>query len=137
MTHKDRLIAALEHRCHDIPALEYFYTDVVFWKHGMKLANLYSRFPGDTTPNGLPKPSPSDFLSDGSYFRQEIGGVGHPVGVPIFGRVGHAAKFLLAHLEQAKDHLFPPHSLQIPMQAGKFAEYKCKYWQIRDSPLKI
>ncbi|MCL2059502.1 MAG: hypothetical protein FWH01_10675 [Oscillospiraceae bacterium] len=119
MTHKERFLAAARFERPDMPALEYYYTDVGYAEHGAKLQELYMRYPGDAAPapayNFTSRgPDPADFDEDGNYRRLETDKWGVTWEYRIFGRIGHAIGFPLDDIGKLDSYALPPMPLSDP-----------------------
>jgi uroporphyrinogen decarboxylase len=126
MTCKERFLSAIHFKRPDMPALEYYYTDVGYAEHGEKLQKLYLRYPGDAAPvpsfdvMEMPKPEPGDIDRDGNYLRTEIDEWGTKWEYRIFGRIGCAVEFPLDDWDKLDDYLFPPVFISDPANFTAF-----------------
>jgi len=126
MTSKERFISAVRFGRPDMPALEYYYTDVGYAEHGAALQGLYRKYPGDTcrapafSPGQLPGPDPADVDENGKYRRIETDAWGTTWEYRIFGRIGHAVGFPLADMDMLDSYEFPPMPLSKPEALASF-----------------
>ena len=120
MTHKERFLSAIKFMRPDMPALEYYYTDVGYAEHGDKLLELYRQYPGDASPapaydcGNIPGPDPADFDDEGRYRRIDIDEWGTAWEYRVFGRIGHAIDFPLDDIGKLDSYEFPPMPLSDP-----------------------
>jgi hypothetical protein len=127
MTHKERFISAIRFKRPDMPALEYYYTDVGYAEHGAALQELYLRRPGDTGPvpvfdaEHLPRPDPADIDGEGRYRRVETDAWGSTWEYRIFGRIGHVTAFPLDTMDNLDAYEFPPMPLSNPLTMAELA----------------
>ena len=127
MTPKERFLCAAHFKKPDMPALQYYYTDVGYAEHGAKLLDLYCRYPGDFSPvprmapESLPGPDPADFDADGNYRRIETDAWGVTREYLVYGRIGHVTGFPLDDYGKLDDYAFPPAPTSDP---GYLAEFK-------------
>jgi len=111
MTHRQRVENIMNRQPVDIPAVQYYYTDVGVHEHGEKLNDFFAAHPGDFAPfSRIPPPIlPAEaFASDGRYYDVQKDAWGTVWEYRIYGRMGHAVGFPIADLSAYKSYQFPP-----------------------------
>jgi len=111
MDSRQRVKHILERKPVDIPAVQYYYTDVGVYEHGEKLNDLFAEYPGDFGPFTRIEPPVLDknkFEPDGRYYEVKTDAWGTVWEHRIFGRMGHAIGFPIADRHGYKTFAFPP-----------------------------
>jgi len=110
MTHRERVINAIEFKPIDKIALECDVNAVAIYEHGEKIRELFKTIEGDFTPISDEKftmPSPEDFDRDGNYSRSNVDEFGITWEYKIFGIQGHPVKRPLDDWSKLEEYQFP------------------------------
>jgi uroporphyrinogen decarboxylase len=127
MTHRERMLRALEYREPDKLPVYYHPSHAGMYLHGRKLLELFSAFPPDNAPEdseepGIPAPEPECLAPDGSYHKLETDEWGTQWEYCTFGLQGSPRVLPLSDPDLIAGYRLPP----APEPGGPAFEMKRK-----------
>ena len=112
MTHRERVLSAMNHRAVDFPAVEFCYAPVGYYEHGEKLNSLFEKYEGDFEPwVRMPIPTLPEHTvgKDGRYNEIKKDAWGVEWEYRVFGMMGHVLHPAISDPSEYSAYQIPPY----------------------------